>query len=67
MKKAMLKRISPKPFEAMGFTLDEYIKWCDKHNLPAYKIETKRKFFNLVDAYVIVKRNGKFLEHGDEL
>ena len=67
MKKQLKTKISSKPVETLGFTLDEYLLWCNKHQLIPYKIDNKRKFCKLVNTFVIVKRNNKFLENGEEI
>lgn len=67
MKKQLATKISGKPFELMGFTLDDYLKWCEKHDLTFYEIKNRKKFINLIDEYKIVKRNDKVYEDGEEL
>ena len=37
--------IIEKPFKLLGYTLDEYLRWCEKHNLKPYETESKRIFF----------------------
>ena len=59
-------KLEPKPFELMGFTVEEYVGWCVRHGKPSYAQSTKREFFALVRAHKIVKRNGKVIEYPKE-
>lgn len=59
--------ISEKPFKLLGYTLEEYLLWCKKHNLKSYTTESKRVFFKKVNEYQIVKVNNKIYENGEEI
>lgn len=65
--KTFKTKISEKPFKLYGFTLEEFLRWCEKHNLRAYATASKRLFFRKVNEYSIVKINGKVFEDKEEL
>lgn len=59
--------ISEKPFRLLGYTLDEYLRWCEKHSLKPYETESKRIFFKKINEHTIIKIKNKILEEGREL
>ena len=67
MKKELKTKISEKPFKLYGYTLSEYIHWCEKNEVKPYDTDIKRIFFKRINDYSIVKINGKIYENGVEI
>ena len=60
-------KVTGKAFALYGYTIEEYTRWCMKHEIAPYKTESKRIFFKYINDYKIVKVNGKMLEDGKEI
>lgn len=58
-------KLDPRPFEMMGYTVEEYQRWCIIHKKPSYALATKREFFRLVREHKIRKVKGKVTEDAD--
>ena len=41
--------------ELINVTREDYLKWCRKYKKPNYKMETKKRFFKLIQNGEIVR------------
>ena len=64
--KQTTSKLNKRPFELLGFSIDEYVRWCAKNNLKSYLSSSKKEFFKRVNAFVITKRNNTIYENGEE-
>lgn len=60
-------KLSKYPFELIGYNIDIYLKWCEKHQFKSYLNSTKKEFFKRINDYTITKRCGIVYEDGKEL
>jgi hypothetical protein len=60
-------KISEKPFKLYGYTLEEFLRWCDKNGIKPYVTDSKRVFFKRINEHLIVKINGKVFDEGVEV
>lgn len=60
-------KLNKRPFELLGFTINDYIKWCNKHEFKSYLSSSKKEFFKRVNEFKITIRNGVIFEDGKEL
>lgn len=65
--KQTTSKLSDKPFKLLGFTIEDYIKWCNKNNYKSYLSSSKKEFFKRVNNFRVVRRNNKLFEDGKEL
>jgi len=66
MKKYKTK-ISEKPFQFFGYTVDEFVRWCELNNLASYKSSSKKEFFKRINKGIIEKKDNKLFENGKEV
>ena len=59
-------KITKRPFEVTGFTIEEYLRWCEKNSFKPYLSSTKKEFFKRINQLRIFKRNNKIFEDGKE-
>lgn len=57
--------INKKCFDLVGVTEKDYIAWCRENKKPAYKVESKREFFRLIQAGRLIKdtSTGKLIKY----
>lgn len=60
-------KLSERPFILLGYSIEDYVKWCNKHEFKSYLSSSKKEFFKRVNNFVITKRNNTVYEDGEEL
>lgn len=55
----MRRAMNKKPFELVGFTVEDYLVWCEKENLNPKLAKSKKRFFALVKDFKILKVKGE--------
>lgn len=60
-------KLSEKPFKLIGYTIEDYVKWCLKHGFKSYLSSSKKEFFKRINTFRITKRNNTVYEDEEEL
>lgn len=60
-------KLNKRPFELIGYDIDIYVKWCNKHEYKSYLNSSKKEFFKRINTFRITKRNNTIYEDGEEL
>ena len=60
-------KLNKRPFELLGYSIEDYVKWCSKHEFKSYLNSSKKEFFKRINTFRITKRNNTVYEDGKEL
>lgn len=55
------------PYELVGMTHDDFVKYCKSQNISIINRESKKKFFKLVDNKQLTKQNNELYLNGEKL